>query len=661
MALTRITGTVIKDGGLQNDDLPDSGVTANSYGSGTAIPVLTVNSKGIVTSVTTTSVAGVSSLSWDTGTEVLTLSTADGGSYTADLSGMASQGYVDTAINNLIASAPGTLDTLDELAAALGDDANFASTVTTSLAGKVDKINITGTTVGSASQVPVITFNSQGQITSATSTAVAGVSALSYNQSTGVLTIDTADGGQFTTDIIVGQDDQPEFTNIFINDTGSTVRGIARTDAAYSLNLMGGADVTDGARIQLNGGQRGGNGSANNASIEFYTGSDYAASQSAVVGDYYFKTQYGTTAKTLMQIDSSTGYVGINTVGAPTGTLDVNGNIVVTGTVDGRDLSADGTKLDGIEVGATADQTKADIDALGIDADTLDGQHGSYYTSYADTAVSTAITNLIDGAPVAFDTLKELSDGLTAVVKDTHLLIPSITTLERDAISASPGMLIYNSDVGVLQQYIGENAWVSIAPSAAITSVTLPGSQTAVLQGDTVVITGISFDSNPSVAFVDSGNNTYSAASISRISSSRIDATLPSLSEGTYAVKVTNSNGTAAQFDNAFDVDGTPVFNSSSGSLGSLLDYEGTANFDVGAIEDGSAVNVSITSGALPTGLSINSTGTITGTPSAGVSSDTTYNFTVTATDSENQTSSRSFSITVIENYQVTSSIQFQG
>ena len=41
-------------------------------------------------------------------------------------------------------------------------------------------------------------------------------------------------------------------------------------------------------------------------------------------------------------------------------------------TFDGRDVSADGSKLDGIESGATADQTKADIDGLGINAATLD-------------------------------------------------------------------------------------------------------------------------------------------------------------------------------------------------------------------------------------------------------------------------------------------------
>jgi hypothetical protein len=44
--------------------------------------------------------------------------------------------YVDEKISDLIDSAPGTLDTLNELAAALGDDQNFASTVTTALAGK---------------------------------------------------------------------------------------------------------------------------------------------------------------------------------------------------------------------------------------------------------------------------------------------------------------------------------------------------------------------------------------------------------------------------------------------------------------------------------------------------------------------------------------------
>ncbi len=55
--------------------------------------------------------------------------------------------YVDTQITNLVGGAPGALDTLNELAAALGDDANYATTVTNSLALKAPLANpsFTGT------------------------------------------------------------------------------------------------------------------------------------------------------------------------------------------------------------------------------------------------------------------------------------------------------------------------------------------------------------------------------------------------------------------------------------------------------------------------------------------------------------------------------------
>ena len=49
---------------------------------------------------------------------------------------LASTAYVTTALANLADSAPSTLNTLNELAAALGDDANFSTTVTNSIATK---------------------------------------------------------------------------------------------------------------------------------------------------------------------------------------------------------------------------------------------------------------------------------------------------------------------------------------------------------------------------------------------------------------------------------------------------------------------------------------------------------------------------------------------
>ena len=46
---------------------------------------------------------------------------------------------------------------------------------------------------------------------------------------------------------------------------------------------------------------------------------------------------------------------------ATSGGLNVTGNIVVSGNVDGRNVATDGAKLDGIEASATADQTDAEI------------------------------------------------------------------------------------------------------------------------------------------------------------------------------------------------------------------------------------------------------------------------------------------------------------
>ena len=58
---------------------------------------------------------------------------------------IATTAFVKAEVDAVIAAAPGALNTLDELAAALGDDANFATTVTTNLAAKAPSANPTFT------------------------------------------------------------------------------------------------------------------------------------------------------------------------------------------------------------------------------------------------------------------------------------------------------------------------------------------------------------------------------------------------------------------------------------------------------------------------------------------------------------------------------------
>jgi hypothetical protein len=63
-----------------NADLPNSGVSANTYGSTTAIPVITVNAKGVVTSVTTAAITGglVYQGSWNASTNTPALASGVG-------------------------------------------------------------------------------------------------------------------------------------------------------------------------------------------------------------------------------------------------------------------------------------------------------------------------------------------------------------------------------------------------------------------------------------------------------------------------------------------------------------------------------------------------------------------------------------------------------
>jgi len=59
-----------------------------------------------------------------------------------DLTGYATESYVTTKIGELVNSAPATLDTLEELASALGDDPNFATTIATQMGNKANSSDV---------------------------------------------------------------------------------------------------------------------------------------------------------------------------------------------------------------------------------------------------------------------------------------------------------------------------------------------------------------------------------------------------------------------------------------------------------------------------------------------------------------------------------------
>ena len=91
----------------------------------------------------------------------------------ADSAEAAAKAYADQVVASTVDAAPAALDTLNELAAALGDDANFASTVTASIAAKADD----------AATTAALDLKEDKTVVAALDTFVKGSSSYSLNSS----------------------------------------------------------------------------------------------------------------------------------------------------------------------------------------------------------------------------------------------------------------------------------------------------------------------------------------------------------------------------------------------------------------------------------------------------------------------------------------------
>ena len=270
--------------------------------------------------------------------------------------GVATEGYVTTQISNLVASAPGTLDTLNELAAALGDDASFSTTVSTALGNRL-RIDTNAQGLNSTQKANGRTNLGLGtastSATTAFATATQGATAdaalpKAGGTITGNLTLDGFGAGYLKTNVDGLISNTATIPWSTVSSTPTTISGYGITDAfdgAYS-SLSGTPTIPSG-----------------NAII------DWTVSQTENIhADNYTDTTYIVGDGGLTQKNFTT-------------TLN--------------------TKLDNIEANATADQTASEIltalltvdgSGSGLDADKLDGVNsGSFLRSDANDTLSSTL------------------------------------------------------------------------------------------------------------------------------------------------------------------------------------------------------------------------------------------------------------------------------
>ena len=246
--------------------------------------------------------------------------------------------------------------------------------------------------------------------------------------------------------------------------------------------------------------------------------------------------------------------------------------------------------------------------------------------------------------------LDDTSGGLTLPGVE-YVKVPVGTTAQRPS-SPVNGYMRYNTNFERLEQY-SNGQWQSIDTPPSITSLSHAGSLTVAdpAGGETITLAGSNFQAGATVTVGGT-----SATSVSVVSSTSITFTTPAKTAGDYDVTVSNANGLAATLLNGISYNGVPSFTTAAGNVGSIAEDVAMSTITIVAAEpDGGTLAYSITSGALPTGVSMSSAGAITGTPNINPSANTTFNFTVTATDDESQTNSRAFNLIVLRPIYATS------
>lgn len=190
-----------------------------------------------------------------------------------------------------------------------------------------------------------------------------------------------------------------------------------------------------------------------------------------------------------------------------------------------------------------------------------------------------------------------------------------------------------------------------VNPSVAMTTVAPPGIQTAVdiAGGEIVTVTGIGFNSGITVYI----NSTLCSTTYGN--STSLTFTTPALSAATYNVILYNTNGTNGTKPGGIIFSVPPIWVTAAGAL--TAGIVNTA-YSQSVSATGTGIVYSVTSGALPTGLSLNSSsGAITGTPTVA----NTFNFTITATNNYNQPTARAFSIQIADPVSATTLIVAGG
>jgi cytoskeletal protein CcmA (bactofilin family) len=176
--------------------------------------------------------------------------------------------------------------------------------------------------------------------------------------------------------------------------------------------------------------------------------------------------------------------------------INVAGNIAVSGTVDGRDVATDGTKLDGIEASATADQTAAEI-RTAVEAATdsnvfTDADHTKLNAieALADVTDATNVTAagaLMDSELTAIASVKALNQGVATTDSPTFVNVTA-TSLDISGdidVDGTTNLDVVDIDGAVdMASTLGVTGVLTANAGVVVDNITIDGTQIDLSSGD---------------------------------------------------------------------------------------------------------------------------------------------------------------------------------
>ena len=408
--------------------------------------------------------------------------------------------YVDTEVAALVDSAPGALDTLNELAAAIGDDASFSTTITNSIATKLPLAGgtmsgviamgsnkITGLANPSAAGDAVNLTYLEGVVgnaeSAATSAAAAAASydsfddrylgakssaptvdndgnalitgALYFNSTTNVMNVRTSAGGWTAAGSNVNGTSGRENFIVGTNSTNSA--GASYSGSTTSFPIAYDAPYVD---VYLNGVKL-----INGTDVTVTSGTAVVLASAAASGDSLSAVGYGTFTLS----DHYTKSVSDNkyaTIASPTftGTASFSdGNITNVGNIALDSLTADGSTIT-----ITGNTTFAD-GAYDFDIASHDTSNGLKLGGTLVTSTAAEL-NILDGVTSTAAELNIL-DGVTATATELNLIDGvTSTTAELNLVDGSSAGTIVNNKAVVYSAAGQVNATSLAVGGTAITS-----------------------------------------------------------------------------------------------------------------------------------------------------------------------------------------------